>query len=357
MSASTATIGPKRTRVFGTGRGARLALAGALGVAACGGPLPTAEPVELSGPTMGTRYSVRLSGPLDGQARRSAVAAIAGELARVDELLSTWRDDSEISRLNRQPPGEPFPVSRETAEVLATAKRISELSEGAFDVTVGALVRAWGFGPEPLIPVPPTADELAEARAGVGSHRFDLDPRERSVIRRHARTSLDLSGIAPGFAADRVAAALVALGHRSLLVDVGGEIKAVGRRPDGSPWRVGVNAGGQLGVTVPLDDLALATSGDGANFYVDETGTRRSHIVDPRSGEPVSHRLASATVVHRRAADADALATALMVLGPRDGLALAERERLAAYFVVRGGDGRLEALETRTFAALRSDRP
>jgi thiamine biosynthesis lipoprotein len=306
---------------------------------------------------MGTRYSVKLAGPLADEARQRAAAAIEAELARVDELMSTWRDDSELSRFNRQPPGEPFRVSQETAEVLATARRVAELSGGAFDVTAGALVRAWGCGPEPRVPMPPTADALAAARAGVGRQLVDLDRLARTLTRRRPETTLDLSGIAPGFAADRVAAALAALGHRSVLVDVGGEIKAVGRRPDGSPWRVGVTSGGELAVTVPLDDLALATSGDERNFYVDDTGTRRSHIVDPRSGEPVSHALASATVVHRRAADADALATALMVLGPRDGLGLAEREGLAAYFVIRGGDGRLETRETRGFAALRSGRP
>ena len=349
-----------------------LALAYVLGVAACGGrpASPAPEVHEVTGPTMGTRYSVKIAGPLDARARRRVVAAIDAELARIDELMSTWHDESEISRFNRQPPGKPFPVSEETADVLATAKRVTELSGGAFDITVGALARAWGFGPKPRLPTVPTADELTAARAGVGVHSIGFDQAARTVTRLHPETMLDLSAIAPGFAADRVADALVGLGHVHVLVDIGGELKAIGRRPDGSAWRVGVARPKQglpavergqsrddLAVTVQLANQALATSGDEGNFWVDETGARRGHIIDPRTGHPVSHQLASATVVHPRAADADALATALMVLGPVDGPALAEREQLAAYFIVRGSNGRLDTQETRAFTALRTGRP
>jgi len=315
---------------------------------------------------MGTRYSVKVAAALDAPARARAAAAIEAQLALVDRLMSTWRDDSEIMRLNRHAAGDPFPVSPETATVLLTAERVSVLSAGAFDVTVAPLVDLWGFGARPRLAATPSGAQIEEARAAVGYRHLAFDPARLTVTRLRAGTTCDLSAIAPGYAADRVAAALDALGHRNLLVDIGGEIKVLGRRPGAKPWRVGVAtarptsmtdapASTDLSAVVDLrDGLALATSGDYRNFVSDEAGGRRPHVIDPRTGRPVSHGLASVTVVARTAAKADALATALLVLGPSDGQAVAEREQLAAHFIMRRGPNEFETRDTASFAALRA---
>jgi thiamine biosynthesis lipoprotein len=200
----------------------------------------------------------------------------------------------------------------------------------------------------------------------VGYRLIDVEPARASLTKRRTDTTCDLSGIAPGYAADRIAAALGALGHEDVLVDVGGEIKALGHRPGGAAWRVAVGtprtgddrgaaAGRPVAATVALSGLALATSGDYQDFRIGAGGRRLTHIIDPRTARPVEHALASATVVRPSAAEADALATALMVLGPHEGQALAEREHLAAYFIVRHADGTFEPRQTRAFAALRAD--
>jgi thiamine biosynthesis lipoprotein len=250
--------------------------------------------------------------------------------------------------------------------VLAAAERVSALSGGAFDVTVAPLIDAWGFGPRQSLLATPSDAEIAAARAAVGYRRLAIDASRGTVARMHPGIRCDLSAIAPGYAADRVAEALAALGHRNVLVDIGGEIKALGRRPDGTAWRVGIAsptasataddlASMPVSATVALaDDLSLATSGDYRNFFVDAAGVRRSHVIDPRTGRPVSHGLASVTVVTRRAIDADAFATALMVLGPVEGWALATREHLAAQFIVRRDARRFETRQTPAFTAMRA---
>ena len=312
---------------------------------------------------MGARYVVTIAEELDEPARQRARQAIEAELALVDRLMSTWRDDSELSRFNRSEAGVAFGASPETIDVLATAARVSEWSGGAFDVTVGPLVRAWGFGADARVRAVPSDVEIASVRALTSYRHLALDVPRRTVTKARAGVSCDLSSIAPGYAADRVAAALGALGHRHVLVDIGGEIKAVGRRPDGAPWRVGVawpwaGDGPQAPASahlaaVALDGLAMATSGDYRDFFVDTLGRRRSHVLDPRTGWPVAHALASVSVVRPSAAEADALATALMVLGPEEGGHLAERAQLAAYFVLRRQDGTFETRQTPPFAALR----
>jgi thiamine biosynthesis lipoprotein len=344
-----------------------LLVAIALGVAAASARRPAHGPVTvLSGPTMGTRYAVTIGAALDPHARDQALAAVGRELARVDAVMSNWRADSEVERLNRSPTTSPIAVSRELAEVVAIAEHVSDLSAGAFDITVAPVVRAWGFGSSREVLAQPNDEALARAAAAVGYRLLDLAPAQGLLTKRRPDTTCDLSGVAPGYAADRIASALAALGHADVLVDIGGEIKALGHRPGGAPWRVAVSApptgNGRdatwapgVGATVALSGLALATSGDYRDFRVDHDGQRLTHLIDPRTARPVRHALASATVVHPSAANADALATAMMVLGPEGALALADRQHLAAYFILRKADGSFEPRQTREFAALRAD--
>jgi len=312
--------------------------------------------VVFSGPAMGSRYTVRVvMAPGDETANERIRAAIEGELARVDRLFSGWNPASEISRLNAHAATDPFPVSAETVAALDLGRRASALTGGAFDVTVAPLVDAWGFGPSGRPAEVPGAEALAALRARVGYRQLSLDAARRTVAKGRPDVACDVSALAGGWASDRIAALVVALGHPDVLVDVGGEVTARGHRPDGGHWRVAVewpDRARDRGLVIELSDTAVATAGDYRNAWTDARGRRRSHILDPRTGEPIDHGLASATVVHGDGAWADALATALLVLGADEGRALAARERLAARLVQRQVDGTYAEWSTPGFEAL-----
>jgi thiamine biosynthesis lipoprotein len=311
---------------------------------------------EFAGSTMGTTWSVKLvAADLPAQGRQRIAAAIEGRLASVNRLMSTYDPDSELSRFNRSAPGQPFRVSHETLEVFRVAREVSDLTGGAFDVTVGPVVAAWGFGASDRVPAAPSAAELSALRGRVGYWRVEIDRASRSLSRTDPGTVCDLSAIAKGYGVDEVARALVELGQGDFLVEVGGELRAQGQRAPGRPWRVAIERPGAgarsiFGV-LELADASLATSGDYRSYY-EQGGRRFSHLIDPRSGRPVAHALASVSVVHEQAAHADALATGLAVLGPEAGYALAEKQGLAAYFIVREPDGRFRGTATPSFPPL-----
>lgn len=311
------------------------------------------------GPTMGTTFAVRVvAHELDAGRTAALRTAIERTLARVDERMSTWRPDSEVSRFNRARTTGRFPVSADTLAVFQHALEISELTGGAFDVTVGPLVDAWGFGPGGTPTAFPTARDVDRLRRQVGYHRLRID-RAASAIRKLApRLAADLSALAKGYAVDQVAERLQAEGFDSYLVEVGGEVRAGGRSPRGDAWRVGIErpAGGPPAVQrlVRLRDRALATSGDYRNYH-ELDGRRVAHTIDPRSGRPVDHGLASVSVVEPLCVRADAIATALGVLGPEAGFELAVEQDWAALLIVRRADGTLHERETPAFARLAAE--
>jgi thiamine biosynthesis lipoprotein len=327
-------------------------------VVAVGPPAPSPRAVVVfSGPAMGTRYSVRVVMlPGDAVASRRVRAAIDGELALVDRLFSKWNPASELSRFNAHRSTEPFAVSAEMVEAVLTAGRVAERTRGAFDPTVAPLVEAWGFGPAGRPPSAPSPDAIAAARARVGHAMLSADPARLAIRKSRPDVAIDLNGLAGGWLADRIASAIVALGYGDVLVDAGGEVSGRGCRADGKHWRVAVESPGGAGVSrgpvIDLDDASVATSGDYRNFWTDEAGRRRSHIVDPRTGEPITQGLASATVVHPDGTWADALGTALLVLGPTEARAFATREHLAARLVERRPDGSWAEWSTPSFQAL-----
>jgi len=309
-----------------------------------------ADVVEISGEAFGTTWHVRLPRQAPGPPAREAAGAVQAVLAEVDRALSAWRADSELSRFNASGAGGWLPVSPATARVVARALAVHRASRGAFDPTVAPLVAAWGFGPAPARTRPPAEAAVRAARARLGAGAVSV--REAPPALRKARpdVALDLSGLAKGFAVDMVTRRLEALGATRFLVEVGGELRARGAAPGGGPWPVGIErpvpGRREVGWTVGLADAALATSGLHRNRFFHE-GRRHAHVLDPRTGRPVAHALASVSVVAREAVDADAWATALLVLGPEAGPELAEREGLAALFVAAGPDG----LETRATPA------
>jgi thiamine biosynthesis lipoprotein len=310
---------------------------------------------QVSGDAMGSTYTVRFVAPRREAALPAAVRdAVDRAIGAVDESMSTFAADSELSRLNRHHAERAFAVSPDTFDVLAIAHRVSAASGGAFDVTAGPLVNAWGFGPEHTSRIL-SRTELAALRERVGYARLELDARTRSVRKMHSGMYVDLSGIAKGYGADRAGAALASLGVEDFVVELGGEVLARGGNVDGQPWRVGIEepqaSPRKVRRVVALTGHAMATSGD-YRIYFERDGRRYCHEIDPVSAAPVSHALTSVTVVARDCAHADALATALMVLGPTAGSAFAEQAGIAAYFIERGDAGRLIDRVTPAFAAL-----
>ncbi|MDH6168157.1 thiamine biosynthesis lipoprotein [Variovorax boronicumulans] len=285
---------------------------------------------QLGGQTMGTTWSLRFDNPrmLPLEQVREAVEAA---LARVIAQMSHWEPTSDISRFNRAPAGSRHELPREFAEVMACAFHWARISAGAIDPTVGPLVACWGFGPEAKENGVPATEVLAAVRARAGWQRLEFDAASNALLQPGGIT-LDLSGIAKGFAVDHGIEALLELGLANLLFEIGGELRGIGRRPDGRPWQVLVDGDSADPQRIALADMAIATSGDRWHRREHE-GRRWSHTIDPRNGEPVAHALASVTMLHAQCMQADALATVLTVLGPDDGLAFAERHDIAALFI------------------------
>src|SRR5690554_6781405 len=308
-----------------------------------------AEPEVLSGRIFGTFFEVSISGEdnFDHEAVQTGVLATLNE---VDRQMSTYRQDSVLNQVNQSPLGTPVRVPVELFYVLQVAELISQASNGAFDTTVGGLVNLWGFGPEGRITKAPDNNELQRRLAQVG-HRFvSLDESTLSVTR-HADVFIDLSGIAKGFAVDQVSNYLHEQGLHNFLVNIGGDLKAAGMRNNERPWRVGIEVPtDQKQVAqhvMPVINQAMLGSGDYRNYF-EEKGVRYSHTIDPTTGRPIHHRLAAVHVIMDNATEADAWATALLVLGEQQGVELANNKGIAAIFVYRN-NGEFDSLMTQEF--------
>lgn len=319
---------------------------------------PSADLRTLTGQTMGTTYTVKFVAPPDAASALAgrAETAVGAALALVDERMSTWREDSELSRFNRFAQSTPFAVSAETIEVFEIAERVSEASGGAFDITVGPLVNAWGFGPDVQTVEGPSEEELAELRERVGYRNIEIDAAACTLRKLRPDIYCDLGAVAKGYGVDRVADALEQLGIDDYMVEVGGEVRTKGTK-NGLTWRIAVERpvlGGravQKILEMPAGGRAMATSGDYRN-YREVDGVRVCHTVDPRTGRPITHKLASVTVLDDTCAMADAYATAIMVLGPETGYELASKLELAALLVIREAPNTFSEKRTPAFAKL-----
>ncbi|UXY14843.1 FAD:protein FMN transferase [Chitiniphilus purpureus] len=304
---------------------------------------------RLTGQTMGTTWSVQLAGPaaLAPDALRDG---IQGVLDQVVAQMSHWRADSDLSRFNAAPAGSWQPLPPEFRHVLACALAVAAQSDGAFDPTLGALADLWGFGPAGPRDVPPTPARIALARECSGWRKLLF---HGGRARQPGGLTLDFSGIAKGYGVDAVATHLQRSGLSSWLVEVGGELRGFGIKPDGQPWWVGLEApldASTAPCVAALHDLAVATSGDYRRYF-EHQGERYAHTLDPRTGAPLRAAPAAVTVLHPECMWADAYATALTVLGPEQGLAFAERHALAARWLVRDRDS-LRQYRSAAFAAM-----
>jgi thiamine biosynthesis lipoprotein len=317
--------------------------------------IPAAEePLVITGPTMGTEYTIKLFNVSQNLTEAELKSGIESMLDKINDAMSTWQDDSELSRFNHSGSSDWFEVSPDTAEVVAEAIRVHETTDGAFDVTVNPLLKLWGFGPYDRPEYVPTAEEIAAVQIDVGCENIKVRRDPPALRKSRPKVQIVLSGIAKGFAVDRVVEWLDEQGVSACLVEIGGEVRAHGTKPDGQPWVIGIEkpTPGERSVqkVVELSNRAMATSGDYRNYY-EQDGRRYSHTIDPRSGKPIAHRLAAVSVVADSCMTADAVATALMVLGPDEGYNLAVERDWAAYLIIRDGDRFIEK-QTPRFRAL-----
>lgn len=315
----------------------------ALATFGCWGPVEH----SMSGATMGTTYHIKVAagrfkkmGPV--QERIDAL------LAEINHSMSTYQPDSEISRFNAFEEVEtPFPVSAHFLRVMLTAREVYTLTGGAWDGTVNPLVNLWGFGKDGDLRDLPVDAAIDQALKDVGFGNIEVNV-SGYLKKRIGGVTVDLASIAKGYAVDQVALLLRAMSFDRFLVEIGGEVYAAGRRPNGNRWRVGINQpdkGAPVDAVyevVPLENMAMATSGDYRIFYhVD--GRTYAHIIDPRTGRPIRNGVVSASVIADNCALADGLATAMMVMGPQEGIGLLDDlPGVWGLIVVRHGDGRLE---------------
>lgn len=352
------------------GRWRRMAIVGLAAVAAVwfartrtAEPPPSSlRPTAFDGETMGTTYRVLLARVVPEAHRATLQRGVDSLLRAVNASMSTYDTTSELSRFNARRDTLPFPISSPLAFVLRTSASVHAASGGRFDVTVGPLVDAWGFGPAAR-PQDTLADSvIARLRQHVGMQWLVLrdDASGPALMKRDPRVRVDLSAVAKGYGVDVVSDWLAAQGEAAHLVEIGGEMRARGRNAAREPFRVGIEDADpdarRVRFAIGLEDLALASSGNYRNWF-ELNGQRYAHTIDPVLGRPVRHALLAASVLHPRCADADAWATALMVAGPDSAWALAQRERLEVALLIAGPSGEVEERLTPGFAARRLSSP
>ncbi|PMU08556.1 MULTISPECIES: FAD:protein FMN transferase [unclassified Pseudomonas] len=294
---------------------------------------------RFDGPTMGSRYSIQYVRHSSTPGLKTVQAEVENILAEVDRQFSTYRSDSVIERFNALPAGRCQVMPGPVLELIRVGEQLSSQSEGSYDLTVEPLLNLWGFGPQGREEKIPTAEVLAEVRQRVGHAHLRIDGDQ---LCKDAAVEVDFNSIAAGYAVDAIAAKLEAMGIHNYLAEATGELKAAGKKLDGSPWRVALEEPRDdqrvAERIIAVDGYGVSTSGDYRNYF-ERDGRRYSHTFDARTGAPVLHTLASVTVIHPSALMADGLSTLLLILGPERGWDYAETHDIGAFFVIRADTG------------------
>ncbi|MFO1423440.1 MAG: FAD:protein FMN transferase [Candidatus Competibacteraceae bacterium] len=306
-------------------------------------PMPPDPTARLTGSTMGTSYELKLV-PAPGQILPADLKTqVDAVLTRVNQQMSTYDPNSELSRFNRNPSTDWIAVSPELQQVVAEGLRISDLSNGAFDITVGPLVNLWGFGPEPRRDQVPSDEAIAQARERVGYWRLHTRAEPPALKKDRPDLYVDLSALAKGYGVDQLADLVEAKGFHNYLVSISGDLRAKGLNGKGQPWTIAIERPmpGQRAAErlIRISDHAVSTAGDYRNYF-EQNGQRYSHIINPRTGRPVSQTLVSVTVISKLDLQADAIDTALMAAGADPGFQLATDHHLAAFFILASPDGK-----------------
>ena len=315
----------------------------------------TPELLVYNGSTMGTSYQVKIA--LENTSTPKSLAEkINNRLESLDKTFSTYKKTSELMEFNQSEINQPKPISDDMQRVMKLASEMHGLTRGTFDPTIAPLVNLWGFGPKYTGDEIPDPEEINQYLLSMGLHHLSLDQNAKTATR-NTDLQLDLSAIAKGYAVDAVAELLASTGIENYLVEVGGELRASGKKQNGEPWRIAIEkpslSQGDIEQVVNLEDVAVATSGDYRNYF-EKNGKRYSHTIDPRTGYPVDHRLASVTVIAATAARADALATAMMVMGPEQTLLFAEQHSIPVYILVKQAEA-FEAQYSEAFSGYFSE--
>jgi thiamine biosynthesis lipoprotein len=311
-----------------------LVLTGAL--SGCG----NSDSMEIfGGPTMGSSYSIKYLRQEGLAAPAQVRVEVEKILAQVDQQMSTYRSDSDIERFNDLPANRCQTMPAPVLKLIRVGEQLSEQSEGSFDLTVEPLLNLWGFGPQARVEKVPTAQALADVRQRVGYQHLRI---ENDQLCKDAAVEVDFNSIAAGYAVDAIAARLEAMGIHNYLAEATGELKAAGKKLDGSAWRVALEEprdDQQVAQRIlAVDGYAVSTSGDYRKYF-EQDGQRYSHTFDARTGAPVVHTLASVTVIHPSALMADGLSTLLLILGPERGWDYAQQHDIGAFFVIRADSG------------------
>jgi FAD:protein FMN transferase len=299
--------------------------------------------LEIHGRTMGTFYGVKVVGDFPGgqQALQTQVDSL---LKHYNDEISTYDPNSMLSKFNQQQTTDAYPISQDMADLAICAVRTGQRTHGLLDATVGPLVNLWGFGPDKRPVKTPTDEQIAAARKRIGIDRLHVEvSADHATLRKDIPDIyVDFSTFGEGFGADKVADFLESRGVHSYLVEIAGASRSRGVNAKGEPWKLAIQKPtdelDEVQAIVQPDGRAISTSGSYRNYY-ELDGKRYSHIIDPATGKPISHRLVSATVITPTALEADALDTALMVMGPEKAMAFAKEQHLAVYLVIKTDKG------------------
>ena len=294
----------------------------------------------ITGKTMGTTYSVSVWGKTE-LTQQELQSRIDLRLQDINNTASTWIKTSEITKFNTEENTLTHKVNPFLIHTILQSQEIHTKSKGAFDMTIGKLISLWGFDAEGRVTKAPSTKTLRHTLTSIGADKIIVNANTLTISKTNEDLKINLSAIAKGGGVDAIAYLLQELGFTNFLVEIGGEVFASGTKIDGASWRVGIETpnatSGQITKIIPLTNQGLATSGDYRNYF-EEQGRRYSHIINPQTGKPIKHKLASASVLHDSTAMADGWATAMMVLGEEQGMKIAKQENIAVFMLVRDGD-------------------
>jgi FAD:protein FMN transferase len=315
---------------------------------------PNLPELKVSGPTMGTHYAVKVVGDYPG-GEAQLQHEVEQILQRIDHQLSTYKPDSELSRFNQHQATTPVEISQDLADVMIEGLRVGKMTGGAMDITVGPLVNLWGFGPDKRPTQIPSDAQIAAARQRIGLDKLHVEiGSEKATVRKDIPDLyVDLSTLGEGYAADKVADWLDEQGIKNYMVEIAGALRLKGHNGQGELWRIAVEKpGDELGLVQEVltpGDNGISTAGSYRNYY-ELDGQRFSHIIDPATGKPLTHKLVSVTVIAPTALYTDALDTGLMVMGADKALIFANEHNLPIYTLTKTDDG-FKVRYSRAFAA------
>ncbi|MEE9431304.1 MAG: FAD:protein FMN transferase [Melioribacteraceae bacterium] len=293
------------------------------------------EDFSFTGTTMGTTYSIKII-TNKNNIPDSFDTKIDSILIEVNNQMSTYIPTSELSKFNSTLDTSWFATSKELVQLFDESIEISELTNEAFDITVGQLVNLWGFGPLQNENIIPTDEDINNLKQDIGIANLRVDLQNLKIKKLKPKLYCDLSAIAKGYGVDKLAKYFNSYNIKNYMIEIGGEVRTSGKKQNGEVWKIGISSpnNSNLQSIVGLSNLSMATSGDYLNYF-EQDGIRYSHTIDSRTGKPITHKLASVTVLHKDCRYADALATAINVMGPEDGYYFALKEKLPIFMIVR----------------------